>query len=342
MGFPRIPSIFRPSPTASPDTHHASPTRTPPHETPRQPKSRGLGVLRDLPRFVRSKLAGTSSSTAGPAVGAPPPASPPQGFRLPRQNALNAEGVRAFGQDFPRPSPPSSGHASTSNPPPVRTLAEQLVLREQILARQPCAISVASSPRYIPVEALEPALRKAYLERFDPVNALGLTDRSVFYRALDNCYLLADGRQMRLAGNAKSGAYINHHLQLRPTVALADKARFEMLPAAARERMLEDPLWQYESVSMRAQDLPDPTLNVLFGQQAEQGARSYAKTGNHVVVSMTLGDLRKAGGGQVFLDTRAAMRNDSTQALIVTLPAGETVPVKIVPAGQPGASTSRR
>ncbi len=192
------------------------------------------------------------------------------------------------------------------------------------------------------MEALEPALRKAYLERFDPVRALRLTDRSVFYRALDSRDLLGDGRKTKLAGNSRSGAYIHHHLRLRPTVALADKAQFEVLPAMARERMLEDPLWQYESVSMHAQDLPDPTLNVLFDQHAEQGARSYAKTANHVVVSMTLGDLRKACGGQVFLDTRAAMRNDSTQALIVTLPAGKTVPVKIVPAGQPEASTSRR
>ncbi|WP_231409614.1 AvrPphF family type III effector [Ralstonia solanacearum] len=52
--------------------------------------------------------------------------------------------------------------------------------------------------------------------------------------------------------------------------------------------------------------------------------------------------LRNAGGGQVFLDTRAAARSDGTHPLIVTLPEGKTIPVTILPAGQPGASTSKR
>ncbi|MFV8578375.1 AvrPphF family type III effector [Ralstonia pseudosolanacearum] len=350
MGLPRIPSIFRPSSTASPDARRTDPEHTPPHAPPRRPKNRGLGALLDLPRLVRGRRDGASTSMDGPAIGAQP-ASPPAGFKLPRQNALNAEGIRALERQFPPPSsgpssgpllrPSPSGQASASNPLPARTLAEQLLRREQILASQPPAISVASSPPYIPVDALPPPLSKAFLEAFDPIRSLGLTDQSVFYRALASRYLLADGHQMKLAGNPRSGAYVRHHHRLLPSSGLASRETFESLPATARERMLNDPMQQYEWVRMRARDLPEPSLNVMFGVHAEAGARSYAKTSDHVVVSMTFGDLRKAGG-QVFLDTRASAGSDHTKALIVTLPEGRTVPVKIIPNGRQEASTSTR
>lgn len=102
MGLPRIPSIFRPSSTASPDARRTDPEHTPPHAPPRRPKNRGLGALLDLPRLVRGRRDGASTSMDGPAIGAQP-ASPPAGFKLPRQNALNAEGIRALERQFPPP-----------------------------------------------------------------------------------------------------------------------------------------------------------------------------------------------------------------------------------------------
>ncbi|AYB54008.2 AvrPphF family type III effector [Ralstonia solanacearum] len=346
MGFPRIPSIFRPSPTAPPDDGRVTPEQAPRRDAPHRPRSRGAGILTNLSRLTRltrhSIAAPAPDSADRQASGAeqasPPPDSPPPDFKLPRQNALSAKMIREFDPLFPRSLPAPSGFAGTSDLSPARTLAEQMALREQILARQP----PMTAQRYIPVEALEPALQKAYLTQHDPVKALGLTDRSVFYRALDRRYLLTEGGRTALAGNANSGAHIHHHLRLLPSSGLANETEFASQPARARERLLDDPMWQYDLVSMVAKNLPDPTLNVMFGEQAEQGARGYAKTANHVVVSMTLGDLRNAGGGQVFLDTRAAARSDGTHPLIVTLPEGKTIPVTILPAGQPGASTSKR
>ncbi|WP_271657440.1 AvrPphF family type III effector [Ralstonia solanacearum] len=107
--------------------------------------------------------------------------------------------IREFDPLFPRSSPAPSGFAGTSDLSPARTLAEQMALREQILARQP----PMTAQRYIPVEALEPALQKAYLTQHDPVKALGLTDRSVFYRALDRRYLLTEGGQNGAGGQCQ-------------------------------------------------------------------------------------------------------------------------------------------
>ncbi len=295
-------------------------------------------MLACLPRLTRHSIAAHAPASADRLASGAEQASPPPDFRLPRQSALSAKMIHEFEQRFPRSLPVPLGAAGTSDLSPARTLAEQMALREQILARQP----PMTAQRYIPVEALEPALQKAYLTQHDPVKALGLTDRSVFYRALDRRYLLTEGDRTALAGNANSGAHIHHHLRLLPSSGLANETEFASQPARVRERLLDDPMWQYDLVSMVAKNLPDPTLNVMFGEQAEQGARGYAKTANHVVVSMTLGDLRNAGGGQVFLDTRTAARSDGTHPLIVTLPEGRTIPVAILPAGQPGTATSKR
>ncbi|WP_409348870.1 AvrPphF family type III effector [Ralstonia syzygii] len=45
---------------------------------------------------------------------------------------------------------------------------------------------------------------------------------------------------------------------------------------------------------------------------------------------MTLGDIRRAGGDQVFFDIGAAQNNPNSIPLLVTLPPAAKVPVKII------------
>ncbi|ATG94224.1 AvrPphF family type III effector [Paracidovorax citrulli] len=69
----------------------------------------------------------------------------------------------------------------------------------------------------------------------------------------------------------------------------------------------------------------------MFGSGAYAGLRSYATSDSHVLTMMTLGALRAAGGGEVFLDIGARYGQDNdARALIVTLPEGAKVPVTIV------------
>jgi hypothetical protein len=61
------------------------------------------------------------------------------------------------------------------------------------------------------------------------------------------------------------------------------------------------------------------------------GAMNYATSEDRVAVMMTLGDLRAAGGGEVFLDVSARYGQDNeSRALIVTLPKGASVPVTML------------
>ena len=68
------------------------------------------------------------------------------------------------------------------------------------------------------------------------------------------------------------------------------------------------------------------------------GALSYARMG-YQVTKMTLGDLRKAGGGEVYYDVDCVLVSDDSVALIVTLPEDQTVPVEILPVPPPDFST---
>ncbi|RYY69183.1 MAG: hypothetical protein EOO24_51180, partial [Comamonadaceae bacterium] len=72
--------------------------------------------------------------------------------------------------------------------------------------------------------------------------------------------------------------------------------------------------------------LPDPVLNVMFGPDAHPAAMNYSSSDGRVAVRMTLGDIRRAGGGTC----SSTSWPDGARALIVTLPAGAAVPVTLV------------
>lgn len=156
------------------------------------------------------------------------------------------------------------------------------------------------------INTLPEAARAAFRNDHDPVRQLNLTDASVFYRVTEREWI-QDGA---LQGHPAAGATIRNHLALAPN---------PYMPG------------QFVPAQMRAFDLPDPVLNVMFGPDAYQAAMNYASTNDRVAVKMTLGDIRRAGGGDVFLDVRAPSgQDDSARALIVTLPAGAAVPVTVV------------
>ncbi len=153
------------------------------------------------------------------------------------------------------------------------------------------------------INTLPKAARAAFLTKHDPVSQLKLTDASEFFRATERDRI-QDGR---LEGHPAAGATIRNHLALAPN---------PYMPG------------QFMPATMLALHLPDPALNVMFGPDAYQAAMNYASTHGRVPVKMTLGDIRRAGGGDVFLDVRAPSgQDDSARALIVTLPAGASVPV---------------
>jgi hypothetical protein len=89
---------------------------------------------------------------------------------------------------------------------------------------------------------------------------------------------------------------------------------------------------RYRSTIMKASHLPDPSLNVMFGANAIEGAARYAQGDGVVIVKMTLGDIRKATGGQVriFHDHSAVVNGKGCEPLLITVPEGCQIPVKIV------------
>lgn len=156
------------------------------------------------------------------------------------------------------------------------------------------------------INTLSRTERAAFLKNHDPVRQLKLTDASVFFRVTERMRI-QDGA---LTGHPSAGATIRNHLALAPNPYMPGR----FVPA-----------------QMMAVNLPDPVLNVMFGPDAYQAAMNYASSDDRVAVKMTLGDIRRAGGGDVFLDVRAPSgQDDSARALIVTLPAGAAVPVTLV------------
>lgn len=156
------------------------------------------------------------------------------------------------------------------------------------------------------VNTLAPRARAAFLQTHDPVNQLRLDDASVFYRVTER-ERIVDGA---LTGHPHAGARIRNHLAL---------AENPYMPGS------------FKPAEMDALNLPDPALNVMFGTEAYEGVMNYATSEDRVAVMMTLGDLRAAGGGEVFLDVSARYGQDNeSRALIVTLPQGASVPVTML------------
>ena len=340
MGSPRIPSIFRPSSTSSSssasDTHGASPARTPSHESTSAPKSRGLGVLGNLPRLFRRKASVTSESP-GASSSRTPQISSPEHPLLTRQNARGPQAARSQDAASPAAEPmrrrPPPQRRPVVRPPtrppvqqeaaPLRTPPARAAAGASSSASTPAFTSGPTDKRHIALHALSPEIQDALLDNLDPVRTLGLTDATVLYRSTHKSWLQnIDGKPM-LGGNPESVATINNYHVLRPNTI--DPITLRMMPPEMRD----DPAMKYAPTKMRANELPVPTLNVMHGARAHETAAYGEGSKNHVLVSMTLGDLRKAGGGQVFRDVDSAAGGASAVPLIVTLPEGALVPVKI-------------
>ncbi|MHA6846431.1 AvrPphF family type III effector [Ralstonia syzygii] len=169
--------------------------------------------------------------------------------------------------------------------------------------------------RYTSVNAIPHEHREALLNIHDPIRALNLTDDSVFYRATENKWV----KNGRISGNPKSYANITNYHAVRenPSHAVMESSGYHgwTLP--------------YEPVDMRAHELGQPILNVMFDPNAEQQARGYAERPGRTMIAMTLGDFRRAGGGDVYFDAGAAMNDGVNHALVVTLPKKASVPVTI-------------
>ncbi|AVS84932.1 hypothetical protein C8239_09365 [Paracidovorax avenae] len=156
------------------------------------------------------------------------------------------------------------------------------------------------------VNTLSRAERVAFLAKHDPCNQLKLNNDSVFFRVTERQWV-QDGT---LSGHPQAGARIRNHFAI---------AANPYMPGS------------FKPAEMDAMHLPDPVLNVMFGSEAYAGLRSYATSDSHVLTMMTLGALRAAGGGEVFLDISARYGQDNdSRALIVTLPEGAKVPVTIL------------
>lgn len=186
-----------------------------------------------------------------------------------------------------------------------------------------------SGERYDSIQSKPLSLREAYIARHDPVRHFGLTDDTVFWRVTKEKRL---GRTNQIRGNTESVARISNHLAVKPNplIACAD----ELLSDTNRTDREVIEAWKstlpaYEPIEMSATELPEPSLNVMYGEQAAEAAAKYAEDGA-VLIKFTLGDLRAAGGGQVFLDVGAAANSQKATAFIVTLPAGKQVPVTVV------------
>lgn len=158
--------------------------------------------------------------------------------------------------------------------------------------------------------------RKKFLNNHDPMKKFGLNKNTPVYRTTDRCYVDEDGM---MAGNPHSGALIKMHEELMPN-PYAESNGFR--PNEARA---------YLPRRESAHNLGVPSLNVMVGPGALGSVTRYASGhDSRVTTKMRLGDFLDRGG-KVYLDYSSAAGNGtSTAPLLVTLPEGQKVPVKIV------------
>jgi hypothetical protein len=187
-----------------------------------------------------------------------------------------------------------------------------------------------SGKRLLSIDSLAEPQRSNLLKNNDPVQKLGLTDESVFYRVTERMWVA----NSRISGNPESMARITNHLALQDNLQRVWFAKELESPELGEEdrqglREMLDRMPHHIIATMDADELPDPSLNVMYGEAAASGARLYAEN-DMVLVKIRLGDLRKAGGGAVFYDRTSAMEG----ALIVTLPAGRSIPISIIEAAE--------
>lgn len=176
---------------------------------------------------------------------------------------------------------------------------------------------------------------------WDPVEKLGLNDDSVFFRSMAPAYL----KGAEITGNPNSCAQIANPYTAKPNYYhtmlhqyLNDPSLSAPERRHAKSVLATTSVPKYVVGCMGARDLPIATLNVMYGRNAMSGAHSYARPG-YQVTKMTLGDLRKAGGGEVYYDVGCLLVSDHSVALIVTLPRDQAVTVEVLPVSPPDFST---
>ncbi|MCS4510063.1 AvrPphF family type III effector [Xylophilus ampelinus] len=157
------------------------------------------------------------------------------------------------------------------------------------------------------------AVRDAFLRENDPVEHLGLTDASRFYRVTDPRWIEPCPQREGVflaAGNMHSSARIANHLALEktPLLSILEECASNQPEGPEREEMLEQlrGMQPYMAAEMDASRLPESSLNVMYGTEAKRGALADLnahgrRAEKRVLMEMTLGDVRKAGGDQVFL-----------------------------------------
>ncbi|WP_415915496.1 AvrPphF family type III effector [Pseudomonas amygdali] len=157
--------------------------------------------------------------------------------------------------------------------------------------------------------------RERFLDLHDPMRFLGLNHDTELFRTTDSRYIKND----KLAGNPQSMASILMHEELRPN-------RF-----ASRTGAQPHEATAYLPKRIKATDLGVPSLNVMTGSLARDGIIAYDHmSDNQVAVKMRLGDFLDRGG-KVYADASSiADDGETSQALIVTLPKGQKVPIQRV------------
>lgn len=286
----------------------ASPRETPPHLTPPRETPPRASLARQ-----RALRTGTSEeSERYPAQGGP------QRERLGRRLAPSRGATDRA----------STSHAATARPMLSKGLAttgsSSTANAVRLAARMPKV-----KKGHVRFESLEPHVQEALLDRLDPSRQLGLKDDAVLYRMMDKSFLTQDEHgRFTVEGNPNSEADVTNYLELKPSALVDDQAFLSTLPRETRESFQNDPSMRYEATRCPASELPHPTLNVMYGKRAREVAQGYPGK-DRVLVKIKLGDLLEAGGGQTFRDVKAAARGRDCQPLIVTLPAGKSVPVEI-------------
>lgn len=163
----------------------------------------------------------------------------------------------------------------------------------------------------VSVHTLPSHERERFLNRYDPVRRFGLNEESKLYRSTEAQFIKKIGNNDHLEAHPRSGTVIHDYEQVLPNPMLADH------PGAIT----------HVPVLKRASDLNVPSINVMFGPEAREGAEGYSHQGRRTTVEIRLGDFLQQGG-RVYEDVSALSDDPYTSApLVVTLPRGGSVPV---------------
>lgn len=174
-------------------------------------------------------------------------------------------------------------------------------------------IGYAGGQAITSIHQLSEQSRNEFLDCHDPMSKFDLDSETPLYRTTDKKFV----KNGKMAGNPNSGAWIEQPEELTSNHFL----QAYNLPA--------DDSRAYLPKQIPASDLPHPSLNVMAGSDARSAIGKYTRNG-HVAVEMRLGDFLERGGKAYTDVTAAASNGETATALIVTLPAGKKVPVRVL------------